>query len=52
LVLPRASTRPFLDDGAHTVFGRVIEDSSGFLERVTALPTNNLERPKAVYNAQ
>jgi hypothetical protein len=37
----------FLDDGAHTVFGRVMEDSSGFLDRGTGLPTYNLERPKA-----
>jgi hypothetical protein len=38
----------FLNDGAHTVFGRVIDDSNGFLERVTGLPTYNLELPKGV----
>jgi cyclophilin family peptidyl-prolyl cis-trans isomerase len=36
-----------LDDGAHTVFGQLIEDTGGFLERVTGLPTYNLARPQA-----
>lgn len=37
----------YLDDGRHTVFGQLVQDDGGFLERVAAIPTYSLERPQA-----
>lgn len=37
----------YLDDGRHTVFGQLLQDDGGFLERVAGLPTYSMERPQS-----